>query len=277
MKLSDNARFSHPVLSPFTDDYSKGSFDFEIQDAAESAKTGKLTIHGTLDVSEPNIGRFLEEGQAESGVYITCLSTYYSRFHRTDQGAWTINLPSGTVRNKVQIRPVIFSVSDSISVTDESLHEEYRGLTFPLNPGDLIGFAEEQLFEAGLEKLAPMESIFRLVRNESIEEGQFEIDTDQQHIAIHVSPKLHADLQEMRNRPRGRDILLSSLYLPCVMEVLSVASEGDSADKRWYQVLEARCSAEDIEIDGMDLLKKAQTLLKNPLRHIHRTFTDIDK
>jgi hypothetical protein len=59
------------------------------------------------------------------------------------------------------------------------------------------------------------------------------------------------------------------LYLPCLIEVLDVASRDKCDHLRWYRAVESRCHQVGVELDGKDLLRKAQLLLDCPVGKIH--------
>jgi hypothetical protein len=80
----------------------------------------------------------------------------------------------------------------------------------------------------------------------------------------------YTSIYSMRNTAPGKTILLNSVYLPAVMEVLTVLQQdaGPYQDKRWYKVFEAKCAHENVNLENPDLLKDSQKLLKSPFNRV---------
>jgi hypothetical protein len=71
----------------------------------------------------------------------------------------------------------------------------------------------------------------------------------------------------MRSHPKGRAILLNSVYLPVLMTVLDAIRGGDPVHqaKRWHRVITAKLTALGLRLEGSDLLLVAQSLFRSPL------------
>src|SRR5690606_17459299 len=149
---------------------------------------------------------------------------------------------------------------DRISLESEQIDAEFPPDSKMVQKGNFIALTPELRFEAGLEKLAPLESIFRLKKSEGVREGHVEIDCDSEAIEILASPSLYDVLYNLRQTSL-KDLLLPALYLPVVMSVLDAMRQDDYADRRWYGVMLARCNAEGIDIHQGDLAASAQKLL----------------
>lgn len=269
MKLKGDTRFPYPVLASFTDDYPLATFSLDVEPAREVTKTGDVEIQGELRPGEQFLDDALAEGKLACGLYVTCEHTYFSEFLPISPGSWKVSVGGGNLRGVVKLRAIIYVAVDSLSIPAGSIHEEFGEQDFPLRKYSLAGVSDEFEFEAGLDKLVPMESVFRLESTSSVENGLFRVGTDSQAIVIQVHPTLYESLNRIRNSGQGRRILLSSLYLPCLMEVLEVASREKSDHLRWYRAIESRCRQVGVELDGKDLLRKAQLLLDGPVGKVH--------
>lgn len=143
--------------------------------------------------------------------------------------------------------------------------DDYPPHTRVVGRGDVVAASTIHTFEAGLDKLLPMESIFHLVASEDVDEGIFLVGLDNEAIRIEVHPNLYTTIYGIRGTSM-RDILLPSFFLPAVMSALDAMRNGGYEAHRWHRVIEARCSNEGIAIDtNMDLALAAQKLLDAPL------------
>lgn len=273
MKLNEAMRFPHPVLSLESGDYRDGAFTCEVA-ASESAYVEEVQLTCTVSVSEPHVAALVEVGSAVCGVYVTCLDTYYQQFYPVDANKTVVSTQRGELRGSVRIWPVVAARTDC-HVPCEAVDSEFNDVALHLCAGDLIAIGEEQNFEAGLEKLQPLESVFVLQPDPSITTPRFELVTEGQAVEIHVSPELFAQLVELRNG-RTRELLVTSLYLPCIVELLSIiATDGPEYELRWYQAIAARCNQLGISLDNRDLARKAQALLNEPLGSIYSVIVGI--
>ena len=269
MKLKGDTRFPYPVLASFTDDYPSATFRLDVEPVREVTETGEVEIQGELQPGEQFLDIALSEEKLECGLYVTCEHTYFSEFLPISPGRWKVSVGGGNLRGVVKLRAIIYVAVDILSVPAASIHEEFGEQDFPLRKYSLAGVSDEFEFEAGLDKLVPMESVFRLESTSSVENGLFRVGTDTQAIVIQVHPTLYESLNQVRNSGHGRQVLLSALYLPCLMEVLDVASREKSDHLRWYRAIESRCREVGVELDGKDLLRKAQVLLDCPVGKVH--------
>lgn len=265
MRIKDSARFPHPVLSNQTLDYGVLSLTAEL-DIEENPDAGSLFLIGQLGVEDPDVLGLVRRGEAKAGIMVTCRGTYYDELHFTGLEQFRLDLSGGKLRGRTDIRGVVVAIADRISLTSSSISEEFPVDSRCANAGDVIAITEGFPYEVGLEKLAPLESIFRLKLIPDVPAGEFRISLDGESIDILASSELHGVLSIIRDN-RARDILLSALYLPTLMSVLeSMREDGQHEGRRWHTVMSARCTAEGIDIDTCDLAQAAQRLLDRPLQ-----------
>lgn len=271
MRIKQTARFPHPILSRATDDYQSKQFEL-LMEVLEDAAAGQVIISGSMVLDDEDITGMIDDGRAVAGLMLHCQGTYVDQFIKQNLGNIELDLSGGTVRGAVHVRGVVLAAQDSIKLQSKAINPEFPEHSLLVNSGDLIAMTDELSFEAGLEKLAPMESIFKLRIHDEIPEGTFKLDLGGESIDILVPPSLHGFLGLLRDRP-SKDVLLSSLYLPVIMSVLNEMAEGsDNAERRWYGIMEARCRSVGIDIGDVDLATDAQTLLESPLGSLQGVF-----
>lgn len=263
MRLSSFARFPHPVLGGGSTDYLSGKFQLDLE-VEEQQPSGHIWLAGKLDLDCESIRNMIRNGHATSGLMITCQDTYCDRFEKFDPGDVRVELAGGQVRGLVQVRGVVVATKHALSLAAEAVNSEFPVDALSVSHGALIALTEEVRFEAGLEKLAPLESIFLLRPNEDVRPGCIEVSLDSEAIEIHAAPGVFEFISVFRDQPL-RDTLLSSFYLPVVMQVLDAMRNDDFADRRWFGVMRARCNADGVNPED-DLILAAQRLLDAPLR-----------
>lgn len=277
MRIEQGISFSHPILSAETQDYSSGRFDL-VLNVQENANCSDATLRGNLILDEHSIQELLDSGKAKSGLMITCRGTYLDRFEERPPGDISILLGNGIVRGTVHVRAVVIAAQDELKLNSDYIDGEFPEGARIVNAGDFLALSDELRFEAGLEKLAPLESIFTLVKHEDVPKGSFRINLEEEAIQIMVHPDLHTFLGLLRGRADICDVMLSSLFLPAIMSVLDIMrGECDYLDRRWHGVMTARCKAEGIDIENHDHAEAAQKLLDAPLGSLQGIIERLDR
>lgn len=276
MRIKDRARFPHPVLSSQTMDYGGLSLTAEL-DIEEHPDAGSLFLIGILGIEDSEVLELVRRGDASAGVMVTCQNTYYDELHLTGLEQFRLDLSGGRLRGRTNIRAVVVAVTDKIELSSSSINDEFPADCRFVDAGDVIASTEEFPYEVGLEKLAPLESIFHLKLLPDVPEGEFRINIEGESIDILASTELHGVLSILRDN-RARDVLLSSLYLPTLMFVLDAMREkGQHDGRRWHTVMSARCGADAIEPETCDLLEAAQRLLDRPLRALGKVIEGVNE
>lgn len=264
MRIKPAVSFPYPVLSVLTADY--GERDFKITlDAVENPAIGHVELRGSLSLDDEDVRHLIEAGDARVGLMITCQATYLDLFVPCGLGSISHTLGEGEVRGPVNVRGVVVSLRDGVVLRSPSIVDDFPPDSKCLRQGSFIALTEEVRFEAGLEKLAPLESIFRLKRSESTPIGQAELGLDTEAIEVRASPELYDVLYNLREQAAIRDVLIPSLFLPVVMAVLEEMRCGNFEERRWWSVMSARCASEGINVRTDDPFRSAQKLLSEPL------------
>ena len=266
MKFSDDMRFAHPVLTPETGDFSEGIFSLETE-VEEILATGKVSIRYNIELTEESIRKLVENGLATVGIFVRCGDTFYSDLRELGWPKGTVEFEKGSLLNRVTIRPVIWLSQPLQEWKPDNVHPEFT-LPLQLVTGEILAIDDEQVLSVGQAKLAPMESIFALVASSSQPEGRISINLDDEKITIIAGEQTFKMINSLRHSP-AKAAILSSVYLPAVMEVLDALRENPDAheNRRWKQPFAAKCTIANIDYQG-SLLEDAQTLLEMPLSRL---------
>src|SRR5690606_20052563 len=137
-------------------------------------------------------------GQVTVGVVVECLETYFQRFFPIGLEAFTLDFAHGELRGRVAVQAVLAACGDEVHLRSGNIADDYPPHTRVVGRGDVIALSTIHTFEAGLDKLLPMESIFHLVSSENVAEGIFQVGLDNEAIRIEVNPKLYATIYGIR-------------------------------------------------------------------------------
>lgn len=266
MRLTDNTKFPHPVLGPFTGDYKEGEFSVEF-DVTESRVTGALSLSYEIILTEPNLSELVNCGVATVGCIIRCAHTFYSDVRTLSYKVGLTEFSSGLLLNSVTLRPVIWLNKDIPEWNPSSLHPEFSS-PISLKAGNILAVAAETEISVGQEKLVPIESIFELSKSADVSESEMRVDLESDRISIFLSPVAFELIDLLRQKSSTLSVVMSAIYLPAVMEVLDrLREEGESYEgRRWYTPFTQKCISKNISIDSsMSILEEAQKLLEYPI------------
>lgn len=265
MKITDDTRFPHPVLSHATDDFGSGEFNFEF-DVEERASDGRLRLSYSCDVTEGDLRKMIVGHSARAGLFVTCLETYYNKLSPLTLGQGTLEFQGGLLNGRVVLRPMLWTDKVLADWQSKNVHAEFGAGPLRIGAHKVLGVGDEFVINVGRDKLRPLETIFTLAVSEEIPEGQISLDLETDRIRIVVGKKTQESIILYRGNTIGRAILLNGVYLPAVMEVLrNLALDSQLyQSRRWYRPFVARCQHLSIDIADPALLSDAQKLLSNP-------------
>lgn len=252
-----------------TGDYPKLGFAPEIT-AYEHTGTENLRLRCRADMPVQAIADSLESGWARWGLFVICRDTYFSQLFLLDYPEQEISIAPGKVWGDVELLPVVWADEGIGEIPSSEYHEEFGKDPWVPAPSEILALGDVQWINVGREKLAPIDSIFSMARDDSVPAGQFRLSLEGPEIQICAESRTYGELHKLRNMAQGRKLLLNALYLPAVMEVLSdIKSDPDVYEEnRWFRVMRAKCDHEGIEIESCQIFDAAQKLLKSPFIHL---------
>jgi hypothetical protein len=221
MKLNESMRYPHPVLSDFSSDYVTG--EFKCSFVQQMTGEGELKLTADLTLDSKDLQKLIENQQAATGYFVVCRRTYLNVLQPAPLGRSEKHFDASRLFGTVTIRPVVWTLTPVQNFSSPLVHKEF-GASVSLPKVSVIALGPEFRFSIDKKKFKPFESIFELAVGEGIEPGVVQVDSLRDRITILAEPKTHKDLADMRNMPAGRNILLSSVYMPAVMDVLALGT-----------------------------------------------------
>ena len=195
----------------------------------------------------------------------------YSRFHKCGVGEDQIRIGVPDLNGRVIIRPAVLVSESFTSQRHETINAEF-GEKLDFKKSTLALLADDHIFYVYPEKLQPFGAVFELAQKDGLEDGQFTVDTESDRVIIFTNRGTYERLSSMRNTKETRDRLISSVYLPALMETLDTMSKQNAhlESKNWYEVISEKCA--DLGMIpgqcGRSSLEIAQMILAYPLDRI---------
>lgn len=265
MRLTDDTKFPHPVLGPFTGDYLEGDFVVEFE-VSENVKTGALSLNHHIQLTQSDIVQLVHTGRATVGCIVRCGHTYYNDLRVLSFPVGNTDFAPGALLNKVTLRPIIWLTQDRPQWSPDMLHPEFEP-PVSLRLGDIVAIGAESQISVGQAKLVPIESIFELNKSSEVDEGDIRVDLEGDRISILVAPGTFSVIDLLRQQASGLPVVMNAVYLPAVMEVLDRLRGDEDAyqGRRWYTPFTEKCRAKGLVNDAdASILDGAQRLLESP-------------
>lgn len=278
MRYDANKAFPHPVLRPLIDGGQSSDFPgygFQTTVAPRVSPDGSnIELEVRFDITQPDIVRAVEGGQARFSVLAYCSTTYYRMHFGSAEPHLVATIPAGHVDRTVEVRPSIVVTTEMDRYRPTGLHDELASRMFHVQAGGLLAQDHTVRFPASREFLGPITSIFQISPDPNQPRGKFDIRFgDPVQIVVHPDDNLK--LAVARHMSEKRSVIMNSVYLPAVIALLGEAVQygPDGTDERWYEVV--RFKMDSVELDWEELLEgrinlwsAAQMLLDQPSRHL---------
>jgi len=264
MKFDPNKAFPYPVLRPYSDDYPQVDFQTTVD---LTVGTDNIAAQIECAISAEAIVDQIEEGNAEYVWVVSCRDTYFRTVIKTAQSQVAAEFPPGSLRGEVQIDPYVVVTRPIPDYTSSDLNPEFGKDPFAFSPGDILAQDEPQVFFIDRDLFRPLTSVFELVKRDGLSDGEWLIDFEQDHVQIQLSASMKEAIDDARNSPANRLILLNSLYFSAVTEAVQklLQDEGEYDTYRWAQIIRQQAVNNGLDLSAHDAYVSANRLMKYPL------------
>mgnify|MGYP000973323751 CR=1 FL=1 len=268
MKIDNEMRYPHPVLSEFSRDYMTGAFDCGF--SHQMTARGELKIDAELMLNSKPLQVLVGSGDCATGYFVVCRRTFFNFLQAAPLGRSEKFFDVSKLFGAITLRPVVWTVRRIDGYSTPEFDAEF-GSDLEIPKGTIVALGPEFRFTMDKKRFKPFESIFELQADSSVKEDEFRVDPTRPKIVISAAPETYKKLASMRNLPAGKKLLMGSVYLPAVMDVIAQLRGGGASltEQGWYRVFKAKCDELAINptSESISPLEAAQKLLRAPLKH----------
>lgn len=143
--LNSMMNYPYPILRNQAIDYKTGIFKVDIKKTNRS-KGFDLSID--YDVTNRRIKEMLDQRILAYALQIQCVSTWYRKLEISENAGQNVFIPTSMVHERVDLCPCIIALKDISNFTNEDFSEDFEGITFSVNTGEVVGIGERQKFDA---------------------------------------------------------------------------------------------------------------------------------
>lgn len=264
MQFDSQKAFPFPVLRPGSSDYLRAEFQTTTK---LTVKEGLLTLEVNHGISSKEVSNAVTRGHAVYACVVSCRDTYFRQVLKSSRVTYSAQFPVDHLRGEVAISPFVVAIKPIGGYEPSDISSEFGGRKFDIAPGDVLAQDEPQVFYIDRDIFKPVTSVFDLVKNKDLEDGEWTLGYEEDHVQIEVSPGMKEKLDDARNVGKNRTILLNSLYFPAVMQTISKLQQAGAEfeGKKWAQVIQQQAQNLGRDFQHEDAHVLAQQLMRLPL------------
>ena len=281
MKINDLS-FPYPVLGIGDDILPKPEFYGE-------PKVESDTINYTFTVDfymmNPTIRQIVSSGSATYLCEVTCSSTLYRKSFKSQTAHFIIIIPKSHLGGRVEFQFTITVTKPIKDYTNPQFHEDYKGFSFDLEPGDLLGFLGEFSYDVDIkyDKLKSVGTFMQITEGPTLKLVRFNLGGDK--IDIQLPTTLYQQYRHsiMGNIRLANIIHSSIVFNALVTALLDIQNFGSALWARTikyrfdteatFEDLREQNALEELETD--DIIELAQRLLSDPYGRLFNTISTL--
>lgn len=271
--LNANINYPYPVIRDYTEDYKTTTFKGEL---TVNIQPNNYVIHPNFQISNSGISELLSSGVLTYAIEIQSPSTWFRKLFLVNDNK-PIFLDTTFLHERIELTPCIVAVESFSNFTNDDFEEEYQGMTFDINVGDVIAIGEKRTFDALYQNdiIKHGSSIVNIKGNDKLKEIMYDYSGNVIEIILPIAQHntyIECGYSKAKYKP-----LNAILTIPVLVEAISIIAndENDSDNssgyesKSWYKtiVVNLKRLAENNEVKYRQLLSKpfasAELLLDN--------------
>lgn len=271
--LNPNINYPYPVIRARQEDYRTTIFKGEL---AVNIQPDCYLVRPAFEVNNDEIAGLIETGKMTYAIEIQAPATWFRKLVPIRDNK-TIRLDPAFIHERVELTPCIIATTQIVAFANRDFEEEYQGMSFDINAGDVIAIGEAKSFDA-------------LYQDDIIKNGTSPITIARSDIAKEISCDFSSSLIEIILPADQHDKYLECGYklekykalnailsVPALVEAIGIIANDENypgqssalESKAWYKtiVVNLKRAAENDEAKYRALLGKpfvaAELLLGN--------------
>mgnify|MGYP003292548749 CR=1 FL=1 len=224
--LRNDVSYPYPILRTDTGDFDNSVFTdkFELKTVQNGYElTPKFSVNNSY------IEKLIEEGKLKYAVSIICKSTLLREMRYVENDGTPIFLAAETVHYQVNYGGYIVAVQDIEDYIDTDFSEGYRGISFKLSRGAVVGIGNERHFKALFEKdvINDASSIISVLGSD--QEKFMKVDLHCEHINVILPTAQCSMYKRCGGKTQEYTILHSVVIIPALVEAISTMKKEIAA------------------------------------------------
>lgn len=278
MKIN-NLSFPYPVLG-IGDDVTPSPSILKA-DISKTARTFKFDVD--LDMQNFDIAQHIKAGNAKYACEVECPGTLFRKCYFSNEPHFHLELYRTSLAGRVTFQVSVVVMKPIKQYYNSNFHEDYFGLYFDLEPGDLLAFIGQFTYDADIryDKLRSVGSFMQITEGKMEKMPKFDLGGDKINIKLPTDMYNQYKASILGNKQYSNIIHSSLVFNALVMGLLYI---DDHNETLWARTLKYRIdNSSELEpfknaledSDPDEIMNLAQTLLMNPYKRLFDTLPDI--
>ena len=260
----------HPLLAPWTDDYTSETFTAQVPHAVlNNGEQINLTVKYHL--TSAALRELVAEGKAQYVGLVACAKTFGRNSYATNQEDDIYILDATEYAEEVKLTPYVVSTQPiqgflALEHNDEIKQLKPNGFDIPAGSILAVGNSTDVTLEEGGSPF----SVIDLVADPNVDVGIIKVELDDNRLKVHMAPPDKSRTEALRMHGQHSTemaILHPAIYLHAVTEALR--NLPDHSHRRWAQTMRKALERNGIDADDeliqSDPLTYAQALMEKPV------------
>ena len=278
-----NRLFPYPIIGEGFDDYKKSTFTSNIK---VDTYGNKIRVTAEFNLNNESILKLIQEDSLIYAVHVECSETSFRNVYLSKKDSIDIEIEDSKISGKVEIAVLLVCNKDIYNYTNYDFNEDYEGVFFTFERGNIIGIGGEAKvnIDKNKEELGKLPSIVSIIMKKGNEKN-FNIDCTCEKIKILLNEEDYNKYKKISNVKKFQVIFHSMIVMPALIYVFD-SMKGDIEsyeDYRWFLSIKKSLLRYKIELNEETLNNKssvelAQMILDMPLNRAFNTLaTDEDE
>lgn len=271
--LNPNINYPYPVIRAHEEDYRTTVFK---GDLVVNLQPDCYLVRPAFEINNAGITEMIDDGIITYAIEIQAPATWYRKLILVKDNT-PIRLDPAFIHERVELTPCIIATTKIVAFKNDDFEEEYQGMTFDINVGDILAIGEARSFDALYQDdiIKNGTSPVTIARSDTAKE--ISCDFSGSLIEITLPADQHDRYLECGYKSEKYKMLNAILSIPALVEAIGIiANDVNHPDqpsslesKAWYKtiVVNLKRAAENNEAKYRALLDKpfvaAELLLGN--------------
>ena len=226
--------FFHPVLRSTEADYVDGSkFELEITGEVLPETGGQVVrLNYTATLTNAKLRDSLIDGQSTLHFEISCPDTLFKFSTRTTSLDSFFDLPPGSCRGNLQIRPYLVASQKLDSFVFEGIHGEFKNEGYEIERGTPLAIGDSLIVPIEFAHQA-FNEILHVFKDESVHKNAYQIGVSGERISVGMGVNAYAAWGQIESDVKTKPYLFMSVYKDCIVSAISLLIQEDPVGFPW--------------------------------------------
>lgn len=238
--LNTKINYPYPIIREYVEDYKTTIFT---GDLTVNLQPDGYLIRPNFEIQNAGISEYISKGIFTYAIEVQSPATWFRKLYRVKENE-TIKLNPGLLHERVELIPCIIATEKITDFTNDDFEDDYKGIVFEINIGDVIAIGGKRVFDALYKNdiIKNGSSIVTIAGSEKVTE--ITCDFSRSVIEIRMPEKQFTDYLECGYQKAKYKTLNAILTIPALVEAICIIASdvkndevGEYSSLAWYKTI----------------------------------------